>query len=294
AAGDVKITLTGTVDATTCTPSPPLSTGKSSEVTISTAVTLKKKGSSEEEKTIPNEVSKVVTVPDGYKLTLDTSLEVKCMKKETTQETPETLCTANEDATATYTLTYGAAVKSTTSGKTTVNPPETQTRDVTVPAGHNVKLIAKIVATCAAVTKAEKPSPPVGDIAPSGGQEKSLDGKNPDPTHIAPESQISEHNPTKPETDKQMTQGGETSKQSNTPLRGPSTGDLKSTGQGDAGEKSSALTNEVLTPVSSESESKERESSVTVNGADHTASTATSQSETTTEGAPNTDADAPT
>ncbi|KEG06827.1 hypothetical protein DQ04_12041030, partial [Trypanosoma grayi] len=265
ATGDAKITLTGAVDATNCRPQPTSTTGETKTVTISTAVTFAK-GASEEKKIIPDVPSETVKVPVGHKLTLKTSLDVKCTKKDkASSSTAEENCPSAEAETAdSDTITYVFTVTPTTSEQTSDKIPETQTRKVKVPAGSEVKLIANVVATCAAVSVTHSSTPSTQLRSPGGGRGESLDSDDPERALTTQKSQPSEQKPLKTETDNHQTQGGQTPQQSNTPVGDPSTGDPRQTDQVDAGESSNAESKDVPAPTSSEAESTEADNSVPV------------------------------
>ncbi|KEG06220.1 hypothetical protein DQ04_15161000 [Trypanosoma grayi] len=295
--GDAKITLTETVDDSSCTAKIAAAGGKSSDVSISTTVTLKKKKADAPTETTESEngQSKIVKVPVGHSLTLVTTLNAECTKEgATVSQAPETTCTGTVEGVATNTITYDATMKPTPTVHSAVNPSLADNREVSVPVGSNVKLIAKVVATCAAVSEAHSSRHSTGTITSSERQEESLDVKGAGRILPPAESHPSKHTPIKPMTGDQQTQGGKTSQQSNNPVGGSLTGDPKPTGQGDADERSSAITNDDPAPAYSEVGGTETENTVPVKDTDYTASTVTPQSETTAEEAPKTDVGAPT
>ncbi|KEG05422.1 hypothetical protein DQ04_22161000, partial [Trypanosoma grayi] len=290
--GDAKITLTGTVDPGNCKASSPPAAGVTKDVTISTTVTLKKKDASEDPKEIANVPSEKITVPDGSSVTLKTSLEVKCTKKEAAAAaTAETTCTVSEGEAATSSNTHDVTVKFTPSGQTAVQIPETENLEVKVPVGQEAKIIAKVVATCTPLPKAGKSSPSVQTRDPSGGQQdaSSLDANVEDMADPLEPSLVKKNTPNEKQ-DEQAPQARTPPVKSGTPLSNSPTVSANPNDEVTGGEKGSAVSKDLSTPTSSEAESTETDNSATVNGADHTASTATPQSETTTEGATNTDA----
>ncbi|KEG06039.1 hypothetical protein DQ04_16351000 [Trypanosoma grayi] len=293
--GAATITLTERFETGNCTPPTTPNTRKTSEVTISTTVALKK-GTLEEAKEITNELSNAVKVLDGYNLTLKTSLEVKCTKNgEVSSGTAEKRCPLGEtEAADSDTITYVVSVKPTTSVQTTVNIPETQNHEVKVRAGYDVKIVENVVATCAPPTPAEKPPTHSRSVPPGGHQDaSSAKTKVGDISHTLEHSSVKDQTP-KQQSDKLALEEETPSGKSSTPLSKSTTVSANPDDKATDGGKGSAASNDAPTPTSSEAESTETDNSVTVNGADHTASTATSQSETTNEGASNTDAGTPT
>ncbi|KEG07204.1 hypothetical protein DQ04_10571020 [Trypanosoma grayi] len=290
--GEAKITLTETVDDSSCTKQIAAAEGKSSDAVVTTAVTLKKKDESGKREDVPHESSLIVKVPDGYKLTLVTTLVAECAKKsEDASASTAISCQEAVGATSdTYTITYEATTKSTASGQTAANIPETENNNVKVQVGRDVKLVAKVVATCAAVSVTQSSTLPTKTITPGRGQGESPDGNGPGNTLTKTNTHLSKQNPNTAEPDILKTQGGQKPQQPNTPVGDSPTGVPESTGQDDAGEPGRGVSKGVTAPTSSEAESTEADNSVPVNDADHTAPTATPQSGTTTEGAPKTDA----
>ncbi|KEG06180.1 hypothetical protein DQ04_15451000 [Trypanosoma grayi] len=288
---NAKITLTETVVSNSCEVETTPKTGKSSDVTISTAVTWKK-GESKETKAIPHESSKTVKVPAGYNLTLKTSLDVKCSNKGiTAAAASEITCTVKTGEEATNSVTYDATVKSTTTGQTAVNNPETANLEVKVPVGHEANIFAKVVATCTPVPEATN--------SPKSEEAKDLTGEQLDTSSLntnvgdmsVPLKPTSvKENTAQQKSDEQAPQGRTQSGTPRTPLKDPTTVSANQNDEVTSGEKGSVVSKDIPTPTSSEAESTETDNSVTVSDADHTASTAAPQSETTTEGAPNADA----
>ncbi|KEG05484.1 hypothetical protein DQ04_21471000 [Trypanosoma grayi] len=289
--GAAKVTLTRTVDKSKCTPSSTQAAGETKDVTISTTFTFKKKVESEEAKVITNGPSTVVTVPDGSSVALTTSLVFECTKQGGAGSNTATNCS---EVTATNSITYDVSVKSTASSQATVNLPEPPSHEVKVPTGYDVKIVENVVATCAPPTTAG-PTLPSSRSLSSGGQQ----GTSSTNTNGKDISQTLQHSPAEDNTaeqdsDKLALEAKTPSGKSDTPLSSTSTDSANPNDEVTDGERSNAARKDLSTPTSSEAESTETDSSVTVNGADHTASTATPQSETTAEGASNTDAGTPT
>ncbi|KEG06329.1 hypothetical protein DQ04_14591000, partial [Trypanosoma grayi] len=283
--GDAKITLTETVDDSSCTV-PQDQTGNSNDRTISTTVTLKKDGS-QETKEIKKEPLKIVKVPLGHGLMLETSLIVECTKQgEADAAITKTNCTAEDSEAATGSITYVAtAADSTAGGITTTNKQE-----VKVPVGFDVSIIEKVVVKCKPFSAAEPHVLPTTAKIPAEPHGKSHTDQDAEETSIPPEGPPPEHKPLTTLTDNRETHGRQTRQEVGTTAPDPTTIRKGSASPAADRKQSSALNNDVATPSFSEAESTETDNSVTVSDADHTAPTTTPQSETTTEGAPKTDA----
>ncbi|KEG06424.1 hypothetical protein DQ04_13981000 [Trypanosoma grayi] len=295
AEGEATITLTRTVGAGNCTPLSTPAPEKAKDVTISTTVTLKKEGKPPETKEMKNEPSTVVTVPDGSSVTLTTSLVFECTKKGgDSSESAEKNCLEDTATTTTNYITYDVSVKSTTTGEATVNILETEKREVKVRAGYDVKIIENVVATCIPPPTSESSLSTTQNVNSDKPQEVPNGGILPQLATNSPESPSLDGNSITTEREPQKTQDGVELKGAGPKSLDTTTRSANPNGERMGREQESDVNKDLSTPTSSEAESTATENSITVNGADHTASTATSQSETTTEGAPNTDADAPT
>ncbi|KEG06826.1 hypothetical protein DQ04_12041020 [Trypanosoma grayi] len=293
--GGATITLTETVETGNCTasPPPPPATGVNKDVTISTKVALRKKeGESQEPTEMANGPSMTVKVPDGYKLTLKTSLDVKCTKKagDSSSTAGKSCPVTDTKAADSDTITYVVAVKPTTSDQPAVNTPETQNHEVKVPPEHDVNIVAKLVAACVPPPTSEPPLPTIPKANPDPREKDTLDSKLPDLGPTSPESPPLDDDSITTERRKGKTQEGAQLPQDGTKSLDTATSREKVNGERTGGEKGSDASNKVTPPTSSEAEGTETDNSVTVSDADHTAPTATPQSGTNTEGAPNADA----
>ncbi|KEG05421.1 hypothetical protein DQ04_22171000 [Trypanosoma grayi] len=257
---DAEISLTETVDASSCTEALNSASGEPRTVTISTAPTLTKRSGSG---TFPRqtESERVITVPDGYKLTLKSSLVLECTRKgEAASAATDKTCTFSESATGADYIKYDVTVETTATADKIKNTIGKEERKVSVPATYNVKAVGTVVVTCIPPTPARPSLSPAKSPAPRGELEVLTTNRDHEKVSSSRGSQLD----------------GNTNNGAN--------GNTATQGAGSS-EKPEA-TADVFAPTSSEKDDKETDNSVTVGDADH----ATPQSETTTEGATNTDA----
>ncbi|KEG06838.1 hypothetical protein DQ04_11991020 [Trypanosoma grayi] len=258
------INLTERFDADSCKPpSNPLNEGVR-EVTITTTPTLTKQGKSGVFLG-QTELQKKITVPAGYNVELKNSLD-KCMKKGSAAAgaaATETSCTFDGSEADTDRITYNVSVGTTATDsdkKTNIG----KEGIVTVPDGYSITSFVTVLIKCTPPPAVQPPPPAAMPPAPGAKKEGLND-----------------------------TEGSAKASSLGSPPRHRNTiseeNGKPSTKAQDLSEKPDTTAN-VVASTSSEAESKETDNSFTVNGADHTAPTATPQSETTTEGAPNTDA----
>ncbi|KEG06717.1 hypothetical protein DQ04_12591010 [Trypanosoma grayi] len=177
---NAKITLTRKFDVTNCTKSSTPATGKTSDVIISTKIALKKKGDSEKTPEIPIKPSEAVKVPDGYNLTLETSLDVKCTKEGTSAEIPGTTCTVQKGEAASDSITHDANVETTATGYGPNTIMEKKEHKVSLTAGYDVEIIANVVAKCSPLPVSDFSLSAEKNIYPTDGRGESPDPRDPD------------------------------------------------------------------------------------------------------------------
>ncbi|KEG05352.1 hypothetical protein DQ04_23071000, partial [Trypanosoma grayi] len=250
---NAELTLTETVKASSCAAPTTSSKGKPKKVTITTKATLKKKSNQEEMKEVTKTPNTELDVSEGYNLSLGHTLVVETKKKgESAQLTPGSP------------VTYVVSVTTTTAGYAPTEITTKEDREVSVPVGHDVNIAYELAATCIPTPGTNLPLPPKKDKA----TKQITDIPEDEAKALSEKASNPEPNPTTTTT----TTGGKPNDETN------------------SGESSSAVSKDLPAPSSSAKDGTETDNSVPVSDADHTVSTATPQSGTTTEGAPNADA----
>ncbi|KEG07205.1 hypothetical protein DQ04_10571030, partial [Trypanosoma grayi] len=264
--GGAKIALTGKIDDSKCTAASPPAPGETKDVTISTTVTLKESATQETTQTA-NGPSKAVKVPAGYSIALNTSREVKCTKKAgTTSNAAEENCPAAE-TTDTNSITYVVTVMSTSSDQPAVKIPESQKYEVKVPAGHDVKIIENVVATCSPPATSASPPSQQPKVIPDPQGKRLADSGLPKVGPTSPESPPLDGQPITTEGNNRETQEGAELQRDSTKSLDTATSREKLNGARTGGEKGSDASNKVTPPTSSEAEGTETDNSVTVSDA---------------------------
>ncbi|KEG08704.1 hypothetical protein DQ04_06611030 [Trypanosoma grayi] len=291
---NARLTLEETVDADSCKAPTTSATEGSRKVTISTKALLSHSSGLPKLNDAQSSSSKELDVSVGHNLTLGHKWVVECKKKgNTLSDTYEPCCSGGKCPASAKYITYVLSVVTTVTGYSTKSIIKSEQSYGKVPAGYDVKIVGGAVATCIP-TPLTKPPPSKRTALPLKPQNVSPGDKGSKEHAKLPASHSLESDTITRGTGSREPRAQDSQQQSGTTEHNPATNSATSKDEPSDGGKDSSLINKVSTPPLTEEEAKEAESSVTVNDAAHTASTATPQSETTAEEAPKSDVDIPT